>query len=56
MQPGARVRVCVWQSFAGPKANVLMKVFADQTVWSMFLNAGYTTVVLCVPSAIGSSQ
>lgn len=33
-------------SFAGPKVNVLMKVFADQTVWSLFLNAGYTTVVL----------
>ena len=44
------MRVCVWLSFAGPKANVLMKVFADQTVWSLFLNAGYTTVVLCVPS------
>jgi hypothetical protein len=44
------------QSFLGPKMNVLMKVVADQTAWSILLNTCYCTVVLCVPPRLSREK
>ena len=34
------------QSFDGAWWNIFPKVIADQTVWSLFLNSAYTTMIL----------
>ena len=36
--------------------NVLMKVVADQTAWSILLNTCYCTVVLCVPPRLSREK